>query len=188
MQEGKRHTGVVFSFDPIKRFGFIERSGGRRIHFHVNAVCRDWRGSCSHATTVGATVSFLKEVDQTGRPTAINVLGDFVEPQTESLDTYSEVSLVVAWDGLFGKLERPTGGDHLFLHRDAIISNHDVGIEVGDFLFHGVRVRGEDRRGNPKWVADRVELYSDEEQARMQQGLPAYEVETQTEEVPKILA
>jgi cold shock CspA family protein len=183
----KRCSGIVRVFDLDKRYGFLGCSEGghtKRIHYHQNAIRRDWRGSTAHAITEGATVSFLKSVDEKGRSCAVDVVGDFLEPE-QDLAEYCEVSRIdsLNFSKRFGLLIRPDGGAKLFLHWDAVIVNREVGLKVGNFVFHRVRQDGEDRCGNPNWVACDAELFSEKEQARLQQGLPAYEQEP----VPEVL-
>jgi cold shock CspA family protein len=180
-----RREGVVWIYYPDKQFGFIEQSvspNSPRLHFHLNAIQRDWRGSVSHATIGGAPVTFVKRTDRPdGRVDADDVRGVFIEERsTIPLSEHREVSKIHKWNGRFGELIREDGGDPLFFHKDSIVQQHRISeISVGDFVYHGVDTKGVDRRNRPNWVADNVQLYSRTEQSRLQQGLNAYDIEAE---------
>ena len=97
--------------------------------------------------------------------------GNFVEEeQTIPLEHHREVSKIVAWNGRFGQVER-ADGDLLFLHFGEVIRGPLSELKVGNYVFHGVGISGEDRHGYDRWVAMNVELYSPEEQAEIQKKI-----------------
>lgn len=179
----QRKEGVVRIYYPDKQFGFIQQSESPNspcLHFHSNSIVRDWRGSVSHATTAGKPVTFVKRMNRPdGLADAYDVRGIFIEEHsTTPLAEHREISKVHKWSGRFGELIREDGGDPLFFHKDSIVQQERISeIEVGDFVYHGIGVRGRDRCGHPNWAADYVELYSRAEQKRVQLGLPAYELD-----------
>jgi hypothetical protein len=177
-QMAVRREGVVKHFLPDRKFGFIV-TGNVELHFHLNSIRRDWRGSVAHATTPGAPVTFIKR-DSGPKAGADDVCGIFMEEQRTPLEDWREVSRVKEWNGRFGELTREgeDGGDPLFFHRNQIVEhnrNRIPFIEIGNLVYHGVGTLGFDRCGRPSWVATNIELYSDDEQDRLQRGLPAYE-------------
>jgi hypothetical protein len=93
----------------------------------------------------------------------------------EDLNVYREVSRVHKWNGRFGDLIRQCGGV-LFFHAISVVqAQRLVDLQIGDFIFDGTSQREDGR-----WRASDIERYSREEQQRLQQALPAYEVDFET--------
>ena len=181
-----RFEGTIGVFYPNKNWGFISvdtagvRRSGPGLFFHERDLRGDWRGSVAWGKIPGTPVTFkTKRNPSTKYPGQTLVSADdvapiFEEPATESLDTYREVSRVRTWNGKFGTLARDCGSE-LFFHRSAILQDDRASrLQIGDLVFHGVGQRDDDR-----WRAIEIQLYSAGEQERLQQGLPAYEVESE---------
>jgi hypothetical protein len=184
----KRLEGFVAVFYPEKLYGFITldvpgTSSCSGIYFGTRDVRPDWKGSTAHAWTPGTPVSFL----QGKRPSkkyggtwtsADDVCPLFTEEPTESLETYCETSRVRSWNGRFGELLREDG-DTLFFHKASVLDRFTerlINLNVGDWVYHCVA-----KRDDGRWHAVVIELFSEAEQVRLQQGLPAQELEAEPE-------
>ena len=102
----------------------------------------------------------------------------FTDEPTESLETYGETSCVRTWNGRFGELLREDG-DTIFFHKNSVMDRFEgrlVNLSVGDYVYHGVG-----KRDDGRWHAVAIELFSEAEQERLQQGLPAQEPELEPE-------
>jgi hypothetical protein len=171
----KRFDGTVAVFFADKGWGFLSLGHDARIFFHDRDVRGDWRGSTGWARIAATPVTFLKKKTSSRKHpgqtllAAADVAPVFEESATEDLSTYREVSRVREWNGVFGELVRECGSI-LFFHKTSVIQGRAAGIQIGDFIFHGVSQRDDGR-----WRASAIQLYSTDEQQRLQQGLPAYE-------------
>jgi hypothetical protein len=58
-----------------------------------------------------------------------------------------------------------------------------VNLRVGDYVYHGVG-----KRDDSRWHAVAIELFSAEEQERLQRGLPAQEPEPEPQPAPLVAA
>ena len=185
----KRFEGFVAVFYPEKFYGFITQdlpgtSSSSGIYFGTRDIRPDWKGSTAYAWgPPGTPVSFLlvkrpsKKYDGTWTA-ADDVYPLFTDEQTESLETYGETSRVLSWNRCFGELLRDDG-DVLFFHKVSVVDrfkHHLVNLNVGDYVYHGVG-----KRDDGRWHAVAIELFSEAEQARLQQGLPAQEPESEPE-------
>ena len=66
-------------------------------------------------------------------------------------------------------------GDVLFFHKNSVVDrfkHHLVNLKVGDYVYHGLG-----KRDDGRWHAVAIELFSETEQARLQQGLPGQELD-----------
>jgi cold shock CspA family protein len=190
----KRFEGFVAVFYPDKFYGFITEdlpgTHSSGIHFGTRDIRPDWRGSTTHAWTPGTPVSFLKisRPSKKGVGTwtsASDVCPIFTEEPRESLQTYRETSRVREWNGRFGELLREDG-DTIFFHKDDVRDQFEArlaNIKVGDYVFHAVGQRDDDR-----WKATNIELFSEMEQTRLQQGLSAQEPEPEPEPTSVLLS
>ncbi len=192
----KRFNGEIAVFYPDKGWGFLEvdpnvarkSGGGGGLFYHERDVRGDWRGSAAWAKIPGTPVTFIKKLrNSTKYPgqtlaAADDVAPVFDEPATEYLANLREVSKVHKWNGRFGELIRECGSV-LFLHATSVIQSERLAdLQIGDFVFHGISQREDGR-----WRATEIELYSRAEQQRLQQGLPAYEVEPEPELEPAVV-
>jgi hypothetical protein len=171
-------------FYPEKFSGFITHdapgtSSSAGIYFKASDVRPDWRGSTAHAWTPGTPVSFLLAKHPSRKYNGTWTVADdvcplFTDEPTESLETYGEISCVRTWNRCFGELLREDG-DVLFFHKNSVVDRFKhrlVNLSVGDYVYHGVG-----KRDDGRWHAVAIELFSEAEQARLQQGLPAQELE-----------
>jgi hypothetical protein len=193
----KRFEGFVQVFYPEKFYGFLSQSlpgaecHAPGIHFGARNIVPDWKGSTSYAWAEGTPVSFVlikrpsKKFNGAMWTSADDVCPLFAEEPTESLETYAETSRVRSWNGRFGEFQRECG-DVLFFHRKSVADRFKhllINLNVGDWVYHRVG-----KRDDKRWHAIDVELFSEAEQARLQQGLLAQEPEPAVEPVPEILA
>lgn len=187
----KRFEGFVAVFHPEKFCGFITQDppgtiSSPGIYFSARDVRPDWKGSTAYAWTVGTPVSYVLGKHPSRKYGGTwNIADDvcplFVDEPTESLETNGETSRVRTWNGCFGELLREDG-DTLFFHKASVLDRFKcrlVSLNVGDWLYHGVG-----KRDDGRWHAVDIELFSAEEQERLQQGLPAQEVESEPEPEP----
>jgi hypothetical protein len=183
----KRFEGFVAVFYPEKFQGFITTdapgtSNSSGIYFRARDVRPDWKGSTAHAWIPGTPVSYIR-VSQPSRKYKTWTVADdvcplFTEEPSEDLETYGETSCVRTWNGCFGELLREDG-DVLFFHKASVIDRFKdrlINLNVGDWVYHGVA-----KRDDGRWHAVAIELFSEAEQARLQQGLPAQEPEQEFE-------
>jgi hypothetical protein len=191
----KRFEGFVAVFYPEKASGFLTPDApgtgcSPGIYFKASDVRADWKGSTTHAWIPGTPVSYIR-VNQPSRKyggswvVADDVCPLFTEEPSESLETYGETSRVLTWNRCFGELLRDDG-DHIFFHKNSVadqFKHHLVNLKVGDYLYHSVG-----KREDGRWHAVAIELFSDEEQDRLQQGLPAQEPELEPEPAPLVAA
>jgi cold shock CspA family protein len=158
-----------------KNYGFIVyQDSGRekRVFFHSRSIRLDALGRRGQATVEGALVRFrIDSVLHKGaqRVVATDVNPIFAEDLPVSLDDHREVSQITrinssknsAW------LSRSDGSE-IFLHREQVLPEYfDLfqSLQVNDFVYHGVR---ENEPG--KWGATAVELFSADEQEKLQRG------------------
>jgi hypothetical protein len=179
----KRFEGEIGVFYPDKSWGFLSADGGgSRLFYHERDVRGDWRGSVAWAKIPGTPVNFTKKTTSSRKypgqtlVAAADVASVFVDDSAaEVLTVYREVSRVHKWNGRFGELIRECGSI-LFCHATSVVQSERLAdLQIGDYVFHGISQREDGR-----WRAGDIELYSREEQQRLQEGLPAYEVELET--------
>jgi cold shock CspA family protein len=179
----KRFEGEIGVFYPDKGWGFLSADGGGSgLFYHERDVRGDWPGSTAWAKVPGTPITFTKKTTNSRKyPGQTLVAADDVasvfpeEPATEDLANLREVSKVHKWNGKFGELIRECGSV-LFFHATSVVqSDRLADLQIGDCVFHGISQREDGR-----WRASDIELYSREEQQRLQEGLPAYEVELET--------
>jgi hypothetical protein len=189
----KRFEGFVAIFYPEKFYGFITQdvpgtSSSSGIYFGARDIRPDWRGSTAHAWTPGTPVSYLLVKRPSKKFAGTWTAADDVYPlftdeiETESLETYGETSCVLKWNGRYGELLREDG-DTLFFHKASVLDRFEgrlVNLSAGDYVYHGVGTREDGR-----WHAVDIELFSEAEQARLQQGLSAQEPESEPEPEPQ---
>jgi hypothetical protein len=187
LDKQKRFEGFVAVFYPEKFSGFITpdapgTTSSPGIYFKASDARPDWKGSTAHAWIPGTPVSYIR-VNQPSRKypnwtVADDVCPLFTEEPSESLETYGEISCVRTWNRCFGELLREDG-DLLFFHKNSVVDQHKgrlIDLNVGDYIYHGVG-----KRNDGRWHAIAIELFSEIEQARLQQGLPAQEPESEPE-------
>jgi hypothetical protein len=186
MLDQKRFDGTVAVFFDGPGWGFLSigQDSDSRLFFHVRDVRPDWRGSTSWVKVVGTPVTFTKKINSSRKfpgqklPAAADVAPVFVDDSAiENLATYREVSRVRAWNGRFGELLRDCGST-LFFHRSSVIQGSAADVQINDYVYHAVSQREDGR-----WRASEIQLYSRDEQSRLQQGLPAYEIEAEPDPI-----
>jgi cold shock CspA family protein len=184
--------GVVKRWCTEKLFGFISYVHcGRECEafFTMHQVVADWKGSRGWAIVPNTPVNFefeegVSPINKPNlpRPCAENIRAAFADPEEESLETYREVSRVKVWgDKGYGFLIRPCG-DEIFFHASWLVDrSRSEEIKRGDFIYHGVECTGFAKTVEHPWDACCIELYSPEEQTRLQAGLPLEEPIPETE-------
>jgi cold shock CspA family protein len=187
MLNQRRLDGTVAVFFPDRGWGFLSLDHDANLFFHERDIRPDWKGSTAWGKVPGTPITYLKRVSASKKHAgATSVAADDVAPvfedaPAEDLATYREVSKVRTWNSCFGALIRECGSE-LFFHKSSIIQGRASDIQTGHFLFHGISQREDGR-----WCATDTQLYSFEEQQRLQQGLSAYEVEPVAEPVSELL-
>jgi hypothetical protein len=143
-----------------KNYGFISYNASgreRRVFFPGVSIRLDSLGRRSQ----GALIRF-RIADTVVHPV-------FQEEQSINLDGYREVSQVVRLhsDLKSGWLRREDGSE-IFFHRQEVVPDHldrFESIRVSDRVYHGVCDIGQ-----TKWRATFVEIFSREEQEKLQRG------------------
>jgi len=147
------------------------------VFFPANSIRLDGMGCRGHSTFEGALVRFkIDHVVHKGqhRVIAVDVHPVFREEEaTVSLEDHCEVSQVTRINsGRCSLWMRREDGSEIFLHKDKVLPEHLQRfreIQIGDFIYHGI----DNRVDRDRWAATRAEIFSREEQTRLQQGLPA---------------
>ena len=178
-----------------KWYGFIAyQVSGReqRIFFPAGSIRLDGMGRRGHSTYENALVRFkIEQVVHKGQPRviAVDVHPVFCEQEeaTVSLEDHREVSQVQRINPPgFSVWMRREDGSEMFLHKDKVVPEHldrFMEIQVGDFVYHGIAMNEKVDR----WGATCAEIFSREEQTRLQQGLPA-QPEPEPEPEPVLVA
>jgi hypothetical protein len=182
-----------------RNFGFITYlSSGReqRIFFPGKSIRLDAIGCRNHRTFKGALVRFtIDEVFHKGqsRVIATDVHPVFQDQIATSINEHREVSEVVRINsGRQSVWLRREDGSEIFFHKEQVVPEHFNRFEnlrIADYVYHGVHNSGEN-----KWRATFAEIFSREEQEKLQRGEsletePALvAVSTEPEPVPEVLA
>jgi hypothetical protein len=192
LDKQKRLEGFVAVFYQEKLSGFITHdvpgtSSSSGIYFGARDVRPDWKGSTAYAWIPGTPVSYVLVKRPSRKYKESWTVADDVCPlftdEPESLETYGETSRVQTWNRCFGELLRDDG-DVLFFHKNSVADRYKgrlVNLNVGDYLYHRVGTREDGR-----WHAVDIEIFSEAEQARLQQGRPAQEPESEPEPEPEL--
>jgi hypothetical protein len=172
--------GQVVMWSEQKKYGFIEydKFGKSCRMFFIRSSCRpDALGRVSDCFIPETLVKFSIERQihrGEGRLIACDVRPAFREEFTGDVDAHRENGQIVRWliSQKNGFVKRP-GSEHIYFQSGDVVPGHETqfrNLQEGDWIYYGIgsRVRNEVL----EFRAINIECYSDEEQARLRQGLP----------------
>lgn len=184
--------GIVQNFNEEKNFGFIdyeeERGRCKPIFFlrDIKHCVPDEIGRIGDCAVPNTLVRFeLAKEDHRGavRAVARQICPVFREPFVGSVEEHREVSRVRTFlQARHGGFLQREDGSCLFFEREfaaALYRERFSFLNVGDYVWHGV-----ERETDGSWKANNLEFYSDEEQARLQAGLPLSNPEPEPQPEP----
>jgi hypothetical protein len=172
----KEFEGVVDRWIEDGRYGFItyRNSGAEsRVFFPAANIRKDVLGRTGHSSFEGALVRFSVEAStyegKEQQSIACDIHAVFEEPLTTSINEHREVSQVVKiHPGKCSAWLRREDGSHIFFHRNCVTPeflDRFAELRVDDYVYHGVECNE-----SGSWAAAHSELFSREENQRLQRG------------------
>jgi hypothetical protein len=191
------YSGVVSMRDPNLKYGVIKFENSGRSYSVLclprNCIPNEI-GEVGDVFVDGNLVTFETRTETYEGKTqqmAINVIPHFREQFVGDINTYGESSRLDRWivEGRSGLLRRANGWDVAYFEteaRNAYHRAHMARLQIGDYVYHGVKPRQTNDRDRDKFIATNLIFYSDAEQERFKLG--DFRTDAELDPEPEVLA